>query len=219
VSDLAEAAGHPARTIAEEADLLRAIVEAIPARVAVIDEEHRYVHVNGEFLRFVGLPAAQVVGQTVADVLGQTAHDQLLPLIVTASRGEVASWEGWLGYASGERFIQQVVTPYRTGTGRLNILAFTRDLTSVKEQEEQLKARLEALQAAEAMNTAIVASALDCVIVTDEEGRVVEFNPAAETTFGYRREDTIGRPVRDLIVPPRDARQALGGDGALHRIG
>jgi PAS domain S-box-containing protein len=202
MSNRAEDPGKPARTVAEDPDLLRAMMDAIPARVAAIDHEHRYIHVNREFLRFVEMSASQVIGHTIGEVLGQAAYDRLLPLIVSASRGEVAQWEGWLSGPAGRRFIQQVFTPYRTGTGRLNILAFTRDLTSVKEQEEELRARLDALQAAEAMNTAIVAFALDCVIVTDEEGRVVEFNPAAEATFGYRREDTIGRPVRDLIVPP-----------------
>jgi PAS domain S-box-containing protein len=31
---------------------------------------------------------------------------------------------------------------------------------------------------------------------------VVEFNPAAERTFGYRSEDAIGREMAELIVPP-----------------
>jgi PAS domain S-box-containing protein len=37
----------------------------------------------------------------------------------------------------------------------------------------------------------------------DEHGCVVEFNPAAERTFGYAREDIIGLEMGDLIVPPR----------------
>ena len=30
----------------------------------------------------------------------------------------------------------------------------------------------------------------------------MEFNPAAERTFGYRRVDVVGRELADLIVPP-----------------
>ena len=48
---------------------------------------------------------------------------------------------------------------------------------------------------------AILEAALDCVITIDERGRVVEFNPAAEQTFGYRSEEAIGREMAELIIP------------------
>jgi PAS domain S-box-containing protein len=38
--------------------------------------------------------------------------------------------------------------------------------------------------------------------MADASGRVVEFNPAAERTFGYTREEALGRTLADLIVPP-----------------
>jgi PAS domain S-box-containing protein len=49
---------------------------------------------------------------------------------------------------------------------------------------------------------AILEAALDCVITVDERGRVLEFNPAAERTFGYRRVDAVGREMAELIIPP-----------------
>jgi PAS domain S-box-containing protein len=45
-------------------------------------------------------------------------------------------------------------------------------------------------------------AALDCVIIADATGCVVEFNPAAERTFGYTREEALGRTLAELIVPP-----------------
>ena len=38
-------------------------------------------------------------------------------------------------------------------------------------------------------------TALDCIITIDHEGKVIEFNPAAERTFGYRRDQVVGREV------------------------
>jgi PAS domain S-box-containing protein len=81
----------------------------------------------------------------------------------------------------------------------------------------------EAALAEEARRAAIVASALDCVIAIDHRGLVVEFNPAAERTFGYSCEQAIGREMAELIVPPdlREqhrrglARQVAGGEGSL----
>ncbi|MFL5281229.1 MAG: ATP-binding protein [Rhodopila sp.] len=52
------------------------------------------------------------------------------------------------------------------------------------------------------MNAAIIASALDCIIVVDESGSVVEFNSAAERLFAIPRDAALGRPIADLIVPP-----------------
>jgi PAS domain S-box-containing protein len=45
-------------------------------------------------------------------------------------------------------------------------------------------------------------AALDCVILADGSGCVVEFNPAAERTFGYTRDEALGRTLAELIVPP-----------------
>ena len=44
----------------------------------------------------------------------------------------------------------------------------------------------EALRAKEARHRAMLDAALDCVVTMDHDGRVVDFNPAAERCFGYR---------------------------------
>ncbi|HUQ28877.1 MAG TPA: PAS domain S-box protein [Usitatibacter sp.] len=44
-------------------------------------------------------------------------------------------------------------------------------------------------------------TALDCVITIDSDDRVVEFNPAAERTFGYARAEALGRDLASLIIP------------------
>jgi PAS domain S-box-containing protein len=48
----------------------------------------------------------------------------------------------------------------------------------------------------------MLASALDAVVSMDHRGRVLGWNHAAETTFGYRADEAIGRDMADLIVPP-----------------
>ncbi|HZO60307.1 MAG TPA: PAS domain S-box protein [Solirubrobacterales bacterium] len=58
-----------------------------------------------------------------------------------------------------------------------------------------------AVRRAEALRGAVLESALDCVITMNHEGRIVEFNPAAEQTFGYRRAEVVGKPVADVLIP------------------
>jgi PAS domain S-box-containing protein len=49
--------------------------------------------------------------------------------------------------------------------------------------------------------SAYIEAALDCIIIADRRGRIVEFNPAAERTFGYTRQAALGRALAELIVP------------------
>ena len=57
-------------------------------------------------------------------------------------------------------------------------------------------------QAVAQRHKATLDAALDCVVTMDHRGRVVEFNPAAQRTFGYRADDAVGREMAELIVPP-----------------
>jgi PAS domain S-box-containing protein len=59
-----------------------------------------------------------------------------------------------------------------------------------------------ALLGSEARKTAILDSALDAVVSIDHEGRIVDFNRAAETLFGYAAAAVRGRRMAELIVPP-----------------
>jgi PAS domain S-box-containing protein len=56
--------------------------------------------------------------------------------------------------------------------------------------------------ASESRLRAMLASALDAVVSMDHRGRVLGWNHAAETTFGYRADEALGRDMADLIVPP-----------------
>lgn len=73
------------------------------------------------------------------------------------------------------------------------------------------KAAEQAVRDSEARKGAILESALDCIVSMDQEGRIVEFNPAAERTFGYRREQVLGKLVADTIVPPSLREEHLRG--------
>jgi PAS domain S-box-containing protein len=60
---------------------------------------------------------------------------------------------------------------------------------SLKKSEEQIQT--------------IFNAAPNALIVMDEEGKVVKWNPRAEMLFKWRKEETIGRAVNELIIPER----------------
>jgi PAS domain S-box-containing protein len=61
----------------------------------------------------------------------------------------------------------------------------------------------ERLRKANQRSRAMVTKALDCIIAMDAKGRVTEWNPAAERTFGYARSEAIGQEMAALIIPKR----------------
>ncbi len=48
---------------------------------------------------------------------------------------------------------------------------------------------------------AMVTSSLDAILVIDTRDRIMSFNGAAESVFGYTRAEAIGKKMGDLIVP------------------
>ena len=59
-----------------------------------------------------------------------------------------------------------------------------------------------ALRRSDALQSAVLTSAFDCIMTLDDEGRIVEFNPAAEQTFGLARAAAIGRRLCELVDFP-----------------
>lgn len=64
-----------------------------------------------------------------------------------------------------------------------------------------------AIERDNALRNAVIDAALDCIIMMDQDGQIVEFNPAAEGVFGYTRDEAVGAMLADLIIPEnlRDA--------------
>ena len=107
--------------------------------------------------------------------------------------------------------------PIRTGRGLSGVIEFLSD--HPRDPDDELLATMQtigiqighfvergmaekAAREREARHAGILDSALDCIVTIDEGGRVLEFNAAAERTFGYRADEIVGREMAELIVPP-----------------
>jgi PAS domain S-box-containing protein len=79
----------------------------------------------------------------------------------------------------------------------MGVLAATlaRMNTAIKRQSRQYQEQGERVKA-------VFATSLDAVIVANSEGRILEFNKAAEVMFGYSADEVLGHPMGPLIVPP-----------------
>jgi PAS domain S-box-containing protein len=63
------------------------------------------------------------------------------------------------------------------------------------------KSHVHSPEEGEARYRALLDSALDCIIWTDERGRIEEFNSAAERTFRISRSAVLGKDLSETILP------------------
>jgi PAS domain S-box-containing protein len=59
------------------------------------------------------------------------------------------------------------------------------------------------LQEREAKVRRLVDTALDAVLIIDEQGCITEWNSRAESMFGWRREEAVGQRLSEMVIPMR----------------
>ncbi len=171
---------------------------------AIFDSDDRLALFNERFRENMGLYKSDIkIGDRFEDIM----------LEVSRILGEKQAGEpdlDWLekrmeyhrnpqgpfeNFAAGRWFL---VNEFRTPDG--NTVGVQTDITELKAREAQLRE-------SEARKSGIMNSALDAMITIDADGRILEFNEAAEKMFGYRCEDVLQQEMDELIVPPelRDA--------------
>ncbi len=81
------------------------------------------------------------------------------------------------------------------------LLRLDKEVAEAHRQLGELQASEAAARLREARKESVVEGALDCIIGMDAGGLIIEFNRAAETTFGVGRHDALGRPLAEVVIP------------------
>jgi two-component system sensor kinase FixL len=179
----------------------RAVVETAVDGVILIDSRGTVLVFNPACERLFGYRADEVIGQNVKMLMPQPYRGEHDGYIANYSR-------------TGERKIigigREVVGQRKDGTtfpmdlsvgearqegGETTFVGIIHDITERKRSEQ-------ALRDSEARVRAVVDTAVDGVILIDASGRVLMFNPACETLFGYRADEVIGKNVKMLMPSP-----------------
>jgi PAS domain S-box-containing protein len=95
---------------------------------------------------------------------------------------------------SGELIDVEIISHTLRFARRAAALVVAQDVTARLRTERDLAA-------SEARKAGMLEAALDAIVAIDHGGRITDFNPAAERTFGYRDEDVLGRPLAETIIP------------------
>jgi len=186
---------------AREGELFRLLVENVQDyAIFVIDPQGRVESWNPGAERLLGYTEEEIIGKPARvfftpEDIGNGVPEQEMREALEEGRGNDDRWHV---RKDGSRFwCGGTMTPL-WDAGRIfrGFAKIMRDRTDWKEAEQ-------ARRGSEARQAAILETALDAIITIDHEGRVVEFNPAAEKLFGYAGADVRGRDIGQLVVPPR----------------
>jgi PAS domain S-box-containing protein len=189
----------------------RTLVEQIPAItfVAALDEVSSTIYVSPQAENMLGAAPEEWLAdpELFAKLLHPEDREHVLSEHVRANRTgaplkleyRLTTWAGRVVWVRDESAV------VRDGAGRpLFRQGVLLDITDRKEAEEQVLFQAHLLEQVQA-----------AVIATDLRGRVTHWNEYAERLYGWSREETLGRDIRELTVSPE---QIPGAKEILRRI-
>lgn len=187
----------------------RAIIDNALDGIITIDHQGCIVDFN---------PAAEeMFGFQREDLLGQQLEEWIIPpsLREQHRRGMarlLTTGEGaWIGRrvetvglrADGTEFpIELALTVLHVQQPPL-LTAYLRDITQRHETEAALSEAKDHAEANQRRARLIVDTAYDAYVAMNADGAIIDWNRQAEAAFGWPRQQVLGRPLHEVIIPPK----------------
>ncbi len=197
--------------IDQESRLLEILLDNVVEGVITIDERGVVESFSRKAEELFGYRAAEVIGRNVSLLMPPeegARHDGYLRHYLETGQARIIGIgrevEGQR--KDGSRLqLWLAVTEVRVGKRRL-FTGLVRDISALKRAEAALQDRTRRLRA-------VFETAVDGIITIDDRGGIDSMNPAAESIFGYRADEVVGRNVTCLMPEPYAAQH----DGYLRR--
>ena len=156
--------------------------------VIFFDAQQQVTLWNTQAERLFAVPTEKALGRTLDKLSGAEALSAIVPLVRAAFRGRARqSKEASVARADGSTAVLEMrVTRLAQEKG---VAVIARDIT-MRRGTETLKG-------------VILDTSLDGFILTDHEGRILDWNRASERIFGRQREEMLGQLLGETIVPER----------------
>jgi PAS domain S-box-containing protein len=194
-------------------ELLRVFVKNVPAAVAMLDRDMRYLQVSDRWCSDNSVAASELLGHSRE--LSPEMPDRWKEVNRRALQGETlrADEDRWESGGS-TRWARWEVRPWRAADGTVGgILILTEDITRRKQMEEALRESEDKLRL-------LLDSTAEAIYGIDIEHRCTFCNPACLRILGYERmDDVLGKNMHDLIHHTRaDGTPFLAEECRVHRV-
>ena len=175
----------------------RALIDGSPTAIVDFDLEGRVRSWNDAAVEIFGWTPDEAIGRVNPTVPPEDLDEFLVGVVRVGSGETHRDVDVRRLHKDGSLLDVSVsVAPIRDSHGAtVGVIASMIDVTARKRSERLLAA-------SEGRKDAVLRAALDCFVIVDHEGLVVEVNPATEETFGWTRPEALGRSFLDLIVAP-----------------
>ena len=174
---------------------LRQLLDNTPTVVFIRDLDGRYIYVNRRF--------SQMYGKRPSELVGLLNTDLLPPEVIAMANANTArtlearapmEFEEELQVGSERMTFLASRFPLMDQHGEpYAVCAIATDITARKRTER-------ALRASEQQYRSIFNASVDGMAVLDEQGAIVDVNPAFVALLGYRREELLGRKPGELLA-------------------
>ncbi|MGD0131778.1 MAG: response regulator [Bryobacteraceae bacterium] len=197
------------KEIAQERELLRALMENIPDLIYFKDRQSRFTRVNQAHARNLGVEdSSECVGKTNADYFRaedalRWRHDE--EEIVSSGQPQIDRIDQLKTPGGVLRWWSTTQVPMFDRSGQVSgIAGISRDITAIKNGEEQLREQSERYRM-------ILETANDAFIGMDPDGSITAWNPQAELTFGWAAREVLGRQWYEMVIAPAYRAPHTGG--------
>jgi PAS domain S-box-containing protein len=184
----------------ESEEKLRRTLESSPDAIILTDLAGSVIDCNQATLDMYGFSKKEeVIGKAGFQFISARDYEKAMESMKTIfAKGFARNIEYTLLNKDGKEFLVDVsASIIRDASGEPKYLvAITRDITQRKRIEEALKENEEKFRA-------ISGAAYDAIILADDEGKIVYWNPMAERIFGYSEEETVNHELTRFIIPER----------------
>jgi PAS domain S-box-containing protein len=183
------------RKLKESEIRYRTLTQAMPQKVWTADQKGKATFFNSQWEIFTGMLSDQCQG----DVWWEAINPVDLLKFKTAWQRSIETGDTFQlecrlqGNDEKPRWHLARAVPLELGDGERHWFGTFTDIQSEKDREQALKD-------SEAQKRAVFEGALDAVILMDREGRIMEFNPAAEKMFGKPRYEMIGELLAESVL-------------------
>jgi PAS domain S-box-containing protein len=180
---------------------LAAIVDASNDAIVSKDLDGVVLTWNPGAERLYGYTAAEMIGRDVTVLLPPDRPGEEEIMLARVRRGElIRHHETQRVRQDGQTiYVSLSMGPLRDPAGAIiGASTISHDITAAVAAEQRLRVEREQFQM-------IMTAASDPFVSIDARGRITEFNGQAERLSGWQREEVIGLPVLDMILPVRYA--------------